>query len=421
VALIACNQAWATEGYLQNGYGARQKALAGAGVASSTDATAASLNPAGLVHVGTELDSATSVLHLDGGFSSSGVGGFTAGGSHDSDREWVVVPNAAVNWRVNWGLVDAVALTAYANGGVDIHYGDFVNPNPCPFGGSGAICGGPLGLRLQQSFFSAAFAKQIAPGLSVGVAPILARQTVKVDGVGAFAVFSADPAHFTNMGTSEAWGWGVRGGVEWKVAPGVTLGVAGNSQIAMEKFSRYRGLFADQGDADIPATLQAGIAYEMRPNMTLMVDYKRIWYGSIPTLANPSANLFTFGAGTDNGAGFGVKDTDVVKVGVEWRHSPKLTLRAGYSYNTQPIPSSEADLNIMTLGTVQHHITGGLKYAWSPNMDVELSAMFAPRTSVSGPELGNPLRNVEIEMSEFEFTFGGVYRFDSSRWLEPLK
>ena len=60
--VIALSPASATEGYFQNGYGARQKALAGAGAADSRDATAAALNPAGLVHVGTEASIAASLF-----------------------------------------------------------------------------------------------------------------------------------------------------------------------------------------------------------------------------------------------------------------------------------------------------------------------------------------------------------------------
>jgi long-chain fatty acid transport protein len=263
---------------------------------------------------------------LDGGYKSWGTGGITAGGAYRSDSEWVIVPNIAANWRVNWGLVDAIALTAYANGGVDTHYGSIANPNPCPLPGlTGVYCGGPLGIKYEQTFISAAFAKQVAPGISVGVAPILARQTVKVEGVSLFQNLSSDPANFSNRGTDDSWGYGVRGGIEWKVAPGVTLGVAGNTELQMSNFDRYRGLFAEQGGADIPATLQAGIAVDLRPDVTFLLDYKRIWYGSIATLANPGVLSPPFGTGpqfgADGGAGFGVRDTDVVKVGLEWRRA----------------------------------------------------------------------------------------------------
>ena len=48
--------AMATDGMFGNGTGARNKALAGAGVANEKDATAMSLNPAGLVHSENQLN-----------------------------------------------------------------------------------------------------------------------------------------------------------------------------------------------------------------------------------------------------------------------------------------------------------------------------------------------------------------------------
>jgi long-chain fatty acid transport protein len=174
----------AAEAYIQNGAGARGKALAGAGVASSTDATAAGLNPAGLTNVGTQLNASVSFLHLDGGYTAPAGGGINADGHQDSDPGWVVIPNLAVNWRVNSPLVDAIAFTAYGNGGVATHYDDVANAN-CPFG-SGVFCGGPLGIKMAQSFYSVAFAKEISRGISVGVAPIFAHQQLKVEGGSAF-------------------------------------------------------------------------------------------------------------------------------------------------------------------------------------------------------------------------------------------
>lgn len=418
-SLAACSSpAFATEGYLQNGYGARQKALAGAGVANSTDATAASLNPAGIVNAGSQINAAISIFNVTGGYESWGAGGITADGAHDSQRDWVAIPNFAASWRVNWGLVDAIGFTAYGNGGVDTRYANVANPL-CPFPGmSGVFCSGPLGLTLEQTFISVAFAKQVMPGLSVGIAPILARQTVEVHGVGLYSMFSADPARFSNQGVSESWGVGVRGGIEWKATPWLRFGVAGNGPISMGRFEEYAGLFAGQGSADIPATIQAGLAVDLRPNLTLMVDYRHIWFGNNPAVANPSTNLAAFG--TDNGPGYGLQDVGAIKVGLEWQQSPGLTWRAGYAYNTPPLKSRDADLNIMTLGIVQHHFTSGLKYAVTENLDLEFATMYAPRATLTGPELANPGRTVQLEMSELEFTVGAVYRF-GGRSPQPLK
>ena len=413
--LLAAPSALATEGYFQNAVGAREKALAGAGVASSTDATAASLNPAGLANVGSQLNVSTSVLFLNGGYSSWGVGGIDADGHHDSDPRATIIPNFAANWRVNWGFADAIAFTAYGNGGVSTHY-DAVANAACPVPG-GVFCGGPMGIKLAQTFYSLALAKQVMPGLSIGVAPILVRQIGKVDGAGAFAGFSIDPAHFSNQGTDESWGVGARGGIEWKVARNVRLGLSGHAPIQMSNFDKYRGLLAEQGGFDVPGTLQAGIAVDVSPHVTVMLDYRRIWFSGVASVGNPSSNFIPGGNpfGANAGAGYGVQDVDVIKVGLEWQQAPNLTLRAGYSYNTAPIISRDVDLNIMTLGVVQHHITGGMKYQLNKSWDLELAAMYAPNASVSGAELGAPTRFVEIEMSQFEFTVGATYRFGDSK------
>jgi long-chain fatty acid transport protein len=140
---------------------------------------------------------------------------------------------------------------------------------------------------MAQSFYSVALAKEISRGLSVGVAPILAHQQLKVVGGALFAPFSIDPTAFSDNGTDHSWGASVRGGLEWKIAPGLRVGVAGHPRIFMTKFDNYRGLLPEQGDLDVPATLQAGVAYDVTPNLTLMADYKRIWFSSVASLHNP--------------------------------------------------------------------------------------------------------------------------------------
>ena len=136
--LASATAAIAAEAYIQNGAGAREKALAGAGVASSTDATAAGLNPAGLVNVGSQLNASVSFLNLDGGYTAPPVSVSTLPATHDSEPGWLPIPNLAVNWRVNWALVDAIAFTAYGNGGVSTHYKDIANPN-CPIRPVGGV------------------------------------------------------------------------------------------------------------------------------------------------------------------------------------------------------------------------------------------------------------------------------------------
>lgn len=412
--------ALATEGYFQYGYGARQKALAGAGVADSRDATAAALNPAGLAHVPAEFTMSGTVFAPSRGVTGSGGPGFTPDGNRDSHSNYFLVPNMAFTYR-DHGLpfVDVIGVTVYGNGGMNTDYPAAAGGTGCPPApfslGTGPFCFGKTGVNLQQAFLSVAFAKTVLPGLSIGIAPILARQQIEVEGVQAFAydqngqLHTIDPSHFSNTGTDVSWGGGVRAGIEWAVAPNFRIGVAGNSRIWMHEFENYRGLFAEQGDFDIPASVQAGIAYDLMPNLTVMADYKHIWYSTIASIANPSTNTALLGS--DNSAGFGWRDIDIVKLGIEWRQSRDLTWRAGYAYNTSPIDSRNVEFNIIAPGVVQHHITGGLEYRWDKDLSLELAAAYAPEGSVSGSELGNPGHTIELDMHQWEATFGMKYRF----------
>lgn len=413
MGLALPSAAQATEGYFQHGYGARHKALGGAGVADGRDSTAISLNPAGLVHSGNEITAAVSAFSPRREFEGGPGGGFTPVGTIESDSNWFAIPNLAATYRLAPNpFADVIGVSVYGSGGMNTDY-----PGSPPVFGFGS-----LGVDLQQALLSVSLAKTIAPGVSVGVAPILARQQIKLKGLGAFALapgFSIDPDAVTNNGHDVSWGFGVRGGVEWAVAPNVRVGVAGNTPIWSQKFDKYRGLFAEQGSFDIPASIQAGIAVDVTPNLTLLADYRHIWFGSIASIANPSTNQAQLGA--DNGPGFGWDDVDVIKLGVEWRSSPDLTLRAGYSYATNPISSRDVQFNILAPAVVQHHITAGFEYKLDNAWSVEFAGLYVPEETVRGYEIppGNTSHAIDISMYQFEATLGVKYRFGADD--APLK
>lgn len=393
VLLLATTGANATDGYFQHGFGARQKALGGAGVADGRDATTTSLNPAGLVHSGNEVSAAVSWFNPHRGFDASG-----SVGSIDSLQEDFFVPNFAASYRLLPGsIVDVVGVTVYGNGGLNTNYaGNFL-------GGTGKS-----GVDLQQALVSFGAAKQFGT-LSVGLAPTLLRQRFKARGLQAFGI---DP----NPSNDVAWGAGLRGGVEWQVAPAIRLAVAGSSKIYSQEFEGYEGLFAERGDFDIPANLQAGIAVDITPRLTALVDYKRIWYGGIASVSNPSTNPFPLGS--SNGPGFGWQDIDIIKAGLEWRATDDLTLRAGYSYATSALQSRDVFFNILAPAAVQHHITGGLEYAVNERWSVELAGLYAPEGSISGL---SPLGPTELRMHQYDVTVGVKYKFDQPSEPSPLK
>lgn len=390
----------ATEGYFLHGYGARSKALGGAGAADTRDATAAALNPAGLTHVGNEADLAVSFFSPWRDVTGSGPPGFTPSGEVESDNHLFAVPNLAVSYRLAPNpFADVVAFTVYGNGGMNTEY-----PTR---GGPGVFQGGKAGVNLLQAFASVAFAKQFG-NVSFGVAPIVSYQQFKATGLGAFGVTDAE--------LDRAFGGGVRGGVEWSITNQLRLGVSGTSRIYSQPFKTYDNLFAEDGDFDTPPSLQAGIAYDLTPNITVLADYRRIWFSSVNSVGNPSTNaLLGIPFGADNGPGFGWDDVDAVKFGIEWRTSPKLTLRAGYAYNTNPIDARDVQLNILAPAVVQQHFTAGAQVKLNDRWDVEVAGYYAPEETVSGYEIiGNPQHRVDISMDQFEVTLGVKYHFDAT-------
>lgn len=422
-AIAFAGTAQATDGYFQYGYGARQGALGGAGVADSRDAMALSLNPAGIVNVGRQLQIGASVFAPFRDYTATGTA-LVAPGSYESNGNFFVVPNIAYSKPID--LNSAWGFTLYGNGGMNTNWGNMTNttgaclaPPPFGFGGQpGVYCNGTAGVDLMQAFMAVGYARRMGP-LSIGLSPVIAMQRFKAEGLGAFAGFSSDPANLTDNGYDYSYGGGVRGGVEWSVAPNVRLGFAGQTQMWMTKLSKYSGLFADGGRFDIPANLTVGVAWDAMPNLTLMVDYKHIFYGSIGAIGNSSAITGPGVLGSSNGPGFGWHDVDVIKIGAEWRATPVWTLRAGYSHNTNPVQSADVTFNILAPGVVTDHFTGGFAYKANRNSTIEFAAAYVPSHSVSGPEtLGPPFpvptagSNIDISMHQFQFTVGWTYQFD---------
>ncbi len=408
--LALASGANATDGYFQHGFGARQKALGGAGVADGRDATTTSLNPAGLVRSGNEVSAAVSWFSPIRGFEGAGAPGFTPTGEVESLQEDFFIPNLAASYRLAPGsIVNVVGIAVRGNGGMNTNYGDhFTNG----VGFAGVYGGGKAGVDLQQALVSFGAAKQFGP-FSVGVAPTILRQRFKARGLQAFGL---NP----NPDNDVAWGFGVRGGVELAAAPWFRVGVAGSTRIYSQKFEGYERLFAEGGDFDIPPSLQAGVAVDLNSRLTLLVDYKRIWYSEVNSVANPSTNIFT-GAqfGDSAGPGFGWDDVDVIKAGLEWRATDTLTLRAGYSYVTSALNSRDVLFNVLAPAVVQHHITAGFEYQINPQWSIELAALYAPECKLSGGELPlgapfNPDHSIELSMHQYDVTVGIKYRFDEA-------
>ncbi len=409
LTMLTCAGAQATDGYFSNGFGARNSALAGAGVADSTDAMSLSINPAGLVDVGRQFNGSITLFAPFREYSASGTI-FVAPGTVESDQNLFAIPSMAYSHPL--GPDSALGVAFYGNGGMNTTYRNVTNTSvSCP-GAPGVFCAGKTGVDLIQAFLSVGYAHRF-DNFSIGVAPIFAVQAFKANGLGAFIPFSSNGAKLTNRDYDLSWGFGARIGAQFKVTEAISLGLSYQSKIYMSEFDEYAGLFANGGDFDIPANLTVGIAIDATPDLKFLLDYKRIFYGDIGAISNPSTTPLPLGV--NGGPGFGWRDINIYKFGVEWQQNDKWTWRAGYSYNTNPVRSRDVTFNILAPGVSQHHITGGFTYKYNDKSALDFAVLFSPRTHVSGAEMTSlgPTAgsNIDLSMSQFAVTVGWTHKW----------
>ncbi len=371
--------AYATNGYFSHGYGMKSKGMAGVSTTNTEDAFFGANNPAAAAFVGNRIDLG---LDLFSPIREATATGMTSFASAESDENYHLIPEFGYNRVVNNNL--ALGVTVYGNGGMSTDY-----PGNPTFGDTNILGGsGHLGVNLMQLIVAPTAAYKVNPNHSIGVSPLLGYQRFTAYGLQAFGGISSDGTNLTNNGYDHAFGFGVRVGYLGKITPTITVGAAYSSKMDFEEFDQYSGLFAEQGDFDIPENYNLGVAWQATPQFKLALDYQRINYSDIASVANPSIAWATGGAmGLDNGAGFGWDDVDVWKLGMEYKYSPKLTLRAGYSINDNPIDgadAAEATFNILAPAVNESHFTLGFTYTLASGNEVTMAYAHAFDNDVSG-------------------------------------
>jgi long-chain fatty acid transport protein len=407
VALLALTAApvLATDGYFQLGYGTPQNGMAGSGVALSLNTMSPATNPAGNAWV-TGYDLSVALFNPNREFTVTGTpSGFpgTFGlqpGTVKSGTSLFVLPGLGANWKLNDKMTFGVAI--YGNGGMNTTYAESV------------FYAGRTGVNLMQLYVAPTVTYKIGENHAFGVSPVLGYQRFQVEGVGSFVPFSSAPGSLSNNGYDTSLGWGVRIGYLGKLTPWLSVGASYQTEMEMQKFEKYKGLFAEGGDFDIPANWTVGVAIKPVESFTVAFDVQQIYYSNTESIGNPLLpNLMTAHLGDDSGAGFGWKDVTAYKLGLQWAASPSLTLRAGYAYAKQPIPESEVLFNILAPGVIEHHITAGVSAKVGEKSKVHLAIVRALSHSVTGP---NPLevpgkQTIELKMDQWLFDLGLSFGF----------
>jgi len=372
---LAAGSAGATNGYFQHGYGLKAKGMAGAGIAFPQDALAAATNPAGMVNIGNRIDFGAD-LFRPVRHTRLSLGAGPLGAEYDGNGDSVfLIPEFGYNKMLT--STSSLGVSVYGNGGMNTSY-ETLNTAT----GNGIFGTGKLGVDLMQLFVAPTYSVKVNPQHSLGISLNLAYQRFKMEGIQNFAGFSSSGANLTNNGYDNSTGWGVRIGWLGQLSPGVSVGATYQSETKMGSFDKYRGLFAGQGDFDIPENYGIGISVKATPATTVAVDVQQINYSKVSSVGN-SGNIAA-PLGSSNGPGFGWRDMTVLKLGISHVLNSGLTLRGGFSHGRQPIPSTETRFNVLAPGVIESHVTLGATWTLANKSELTVGYMHGFNKSVTG-------------------------------------
>ncbi len=368
--------AFATDGYFAHGYGVKSQGMGGVGIALPQDALAAATNPAGMGLIGDRVDFGVTWFRpiREAELVNNGLVGTQTYEANDSKN--FLIPEFGYNRQITPEFT--LGVSVYGNGGMNTDYKDGF-----PLFSSG----GRTRMDLAQLFVAPTATWKISENHTVGVSVNLAYQRFEIKGIQNFGLngFSSSANNLSNRDHDHSYGAGLHLGWIVKINDAVTLGATYQSRTWMTEFDKYKGLFAEQGDFDIPETYGVGVAVKATPALTLAADVQRINYSDVDSVGNASlANLAPNSLGNDNGSGFAWRDVTAFKIGASYAYSDTLTLRAGYNHNTQPIRKSDTLFNVIAPGVVQDHLTLGATWVLPNKAELSLAYMHAFENEVNG-------------------------------------
>jgi long-chain fatty acid transport protein len=402
VAVVLLTRAGAARGQagvVLNGVGPVNQSMGGAATAAPLDALGTvNWNPAAVTGLGhSEMDFALTLLfphtrlstQLNAGPLAPLIGSeLPLEGSTKGDAKFAPLASLAVVYQPEGGSPWTYSVGVIEVAGSTLNYpGDPGNLAlaPPPPHGTGL---GPITSTIDVLQFSAGVACQLTEHLAVGLAPtpdvalivaepalFAAPDDANHDGFPTFP--SASRPQFT-------WGAGLQAGVYYTTDARWDFGASVKSPQWFEPFQydatdeigRPRRL---KVHVDYPAIVSVGTAYRGLAHWTLAGDLRWIDYhdarGFGPTGFEPDLAV----------RGLGWKSILVLALGAQYQATDTLAVRAGYSFNQNPIDPSLTTFNIASPAVIQHELSVGASYQVNRALSVALAYSHGFENSTAGP------------------------------------
>ena len=407
---LSASPAQAQFGIVQSGAGPINRSMGGASTAAPLDASGALYwNPASISGLPrSELEIGSELLYPQTKLSSS-IGGFT--GSDHGDSGIYLIPTIGLVYQPEascWSY----GLGLYAVGGLGANYAAS-RTNPILFPQPGGL--GPVYSNLQVFQLAPTAAYQLTPHLSVGFAPTITMANLSVEPEvlnppnGAAGFPAATDARTT-------WGLGFQAGVYYTTDMDWTFGASLKSPQWLQPFT-YNTL--DQFGTpqirklhvDYPLIASLGTSYTGFERWTLAADVRFIDYHN-------TNGFQTTGFDANGGlTGLGWNSVFALGTGAQYQLTDDLSVRVGYSFNTNPIPNANTGFNVASPVILENLLYLGASYKVTDAFLLSLAYAHAFQNSISGP-IESPIfggaipgTSVKSTVSADTLIFGATVKF----------
>lgn len=285
------------------------------------------------------------------------------------------------------------------------------------------------GFEFERSVFASGFRRTLSDGSSIDVAAVFAQQGYATPGFGEVTASSVqgfpqqqgllnqNPAlgasGITQTGFNQgeqSSGAGLRLGFSSEVRDGLSVGASFQSRIDMDPFQNYRGVYAEPGDFDIPASANFGMLLRASDRAAITFDVQRVLYSDVRTFTTALLpDRFLSLLGDSASPNFAWDDLTVFELGWNWEPSDDTTWKVSVSTSQQPEPDSPTLARALRQDVPDRSIALGFTTSTGRNARLNLNASYAPAEYYLGnPQFAQP---TDLTGDSFEVELLWVWDF----------
>lgn len=403
---LASLNAFAQTGHIMQGVGAVNMSMGGAATAQPLDINGSLLwNPASIAAYDSRIFSINAGAFFSSPKLSSslpagmmGQGSPAVSGTTNDDRGTSIMPAIAMVF----GKPDrrhTFGISAFGVSGFGVTFPEEAN-NPLSDSFDPSKPSNPINYpqqaggfgRLQSDYMllqvSFAYAYKLSDKVSIGIQPTF--------NYGALELIPnplSSPSMTLGYPTSDkasAVGYGAQAGIFFDSQTGFKLGAAYKSQQYFNNFE-FKNTYLDGSAApgntftmNYPAIASIGTGYSTDV-IDLALDYRYVFYSTTDGFEAKGW------APTASVQGFGWKDISIVSLGVQYKGISKLPLRAGYTYNTNPIDSELAFFSTPATAIIKNAFQVGFGYEFSDRLVLNGVYHYGTSSGDTRGQLLNPM------------------------------